>query len=114
MKTMICIVCPVGCHLSVDDSMVVHGNRCKRGEVYAIKELQYPTRMLTTTVRTTSREIPLLSVKTSDPIHKSKLFEVMKELKTFVANVPVACGDILIHNILDTEIDIVATRTIEK
>ena len=42
MKEMICIVCPMGCHLQVDDSNLddikVTGNTCLRGPKYAREE----------------------------------------------------------------------------
>ena len=52
-REMICIVCPVGCHLTVDEeTLEVTGNRCPRGAKYGKKELTNPTRMLTSTVKT--------------------------------------------------------------
>ena len=38
MKEFICIECPKGCHLKVDDDLNVTGNTCPRGKVYAINE----------------------------------------------------------------------------
>lgn len=49
-----CIVCPMGCHLNVEQSeegFKVEGNTCKRGEKYAVQELTNPTRVITTTVK---------------------------------------------------------------
>ena len=52
-KEMICIVCPKGCILKVDESAeapVTHadvsGNKCKRGAVYAVDECTNPVRVL--------------------------------------------------------------------
>ena len=39
MKEMICIVCPRGCHLKVNDNNEVSGNFCPRGAKYAIEEI---------------------------------------------------------------------------
>ncbi len=52
MKDLICIVCPRGCHLKVDEEndYKVTGNRCQRGVLYAYSELTNPTRVLTSTV----------------------------------------------------------------
>ena len=36
MKEFICIECPKGCRLTVDDDLNVTGNTCNRGKVYAI------------------------------------------------------------------------------
>ena len=51
MKELICIVCPKGCHLRVDeaDNYRVEGNGCARGEVYGREELTNPTRTITST-----------------------------------------------------------------
>ena len=44
MKELICIVCPKGCHLSVDenDNYKVTGNSCPRGEEYGAAEKFFP------------------------------------------------------------------------
>jgi CxxC motif-containing protein len=39
-KELICICCPKGCHLKVDDkSLVVSGNNRPRGAEYGVKEV---------------------------------------------------------------------------
>jgi len=112
-REMICIVCPVGCHLEVnEETLEVTGNRCPRGAVYGKKELTNPTRMLTSTVKTNARLQNRVSVKTSDEIPKGKIFEIMEALNQIEAKVPVKIGDVLHHNILDTGIDIIATTTL--
>ena len=51
-KEMICIVCPVGCHISVNtETYEVKGNSCPRGEVYGKEELTAPKRVVTSTVK---------------------------------------------------------------
>ena len=52
MTELICIVCPQGCHLKVDEEngYEVKGNSCPRGAEYGKKELVNPTRVITTTV----------------------------------------------------------------
>ena len=52
MEKLICIACPIGCHLEIDveDDYKVTGNQCKRGPIYAKKELTNPTRIVTSTV----------------------------------------------------------------
>ena len=52
IKELICIICPMGCHLQIEmDDMkninLVTGNSCPRGEKYACKELIHPERILT-------------------------------------------------------------------
>ena len=67
-KELICIVCPRGCHLTIDDNMNVKGNFCPRGKQYAINEVTCPKRMLTSTVKIISSSIKRLPVITSDEI----------------------------------------------
>ena len=79
-KNLICIVCPRGCHLTIDENMNVSGNTCKRGEVYARNEVTHPTRMITSTVRIIGGELERLPVATSAPIPKEDIFKVMAEI----------------------------------
>ena len=53
MKELICIVCPNGCHLKVDEEngYNVTGNKCERGAEYGKAELLHPVRVVTSTVR---------------------------------------------------------------
>ncbi|HOF65004.1 MAG: DUF1667 domain-containing protein [Erysipelotrichaceae bacterium] len=113
-KTLICIVCPRGCHLEVDENFNVTGNFCKRGIAYAKEELTTPTRTLTSTVIIRGGVIPRLSVKTSAPIPKEKIFEVMEEIRLVKLEAPINVGDIIIKNVANTNVDIVATQTINK
>ena len=109
---MTCIVCPVGCTLTIDDSLNVTGNRCKRGEPYAIKELTNPTRILTSTVRINSVITKRLSVKTAQPVAKEKLFDVMARLNACDVRPPVNIGDVIVKNIDGDGTNLIATRKI--
>lgn len=54
-KVITCIVCPVGCTLTVyeeNHQIIVEGNQCKRGQEFGEKkEYIRPMRILTTTVK---------------------------------------------------------------
>lgn len=113
-KEMICIVCPVGCHLEIDDDLKVTGNQCKRGEVYAKEEMTNPTRVLTTTVAIKSDITRRLSVKSEKPIPKEKLFEAMAILNTIMLKAPFSLHEIVAENIANTGINIISTREIEQ
>lgn len=112
-KKLICIACPIGCHLEVDidDDYKVTGNQCKRGEVYGKKELVNPTRIVTSTVRIKNGIYNRIPVKTNGEIPKSKIFDVMKALDEIDLISPVKMGDVVIKNVCDTGIDIVTTRS---
>ncbi len=115
MKEFICINCPMGCNLIVDDSdlnnIKVTGNTCKRGETYGINEVLHPKRVVTSVIRIDNRK-EVLSVKTNDGIPKEKIFEVLDLLKETEAHAPVNIGDVIISDILGTGVSLVATKNI--
>jgi len=112
-RELICISCPLGCMLTVDiengEVVNVEGNTCPRGKAYAEKEVINPTRIVTSTVRVTGGDRPLVSCKTAADIPKGKIFEVAKALKKIDAKAPVKIGDVLVENVADTGVAIVAT-----
>ena len=113
MAKLICIVCPKGCHLTVDETTFeVVGNNCPRGAAYGKNELTAPTRVLTSTVKIENGEICRCPVRTKGAIPKGKLFEVMSALREVTLVSPVKIGDVVIQNVCDTGIDVIATRNI--
>lgn len=113
MKQFICIACPRGCHLKVDENLNVTGNLCPKGEIYGKAEATNPVRTITSTARVVNRDKVLVTVKTSVPIPKGMMSEVMKEINKLWANAPIKIGDILLKNVLGLDSDIVATKNIE-
>lgn len=114
MKELICITCPRGCRLSVDDNLNVTGNNCPRGAVYAKNELTHPVRMVTATVKIVSELEMRLPVKTSVAIDKNLMFKVVEELDKIEVKAPIKIGDVVIKNIFGTGVDILATKNIGK
>ncbi len=111
-KELICIVCPKGCHLIIDDNLNVMGNGCNRGIKYGIDELTNPTRMVTSTVVVVNGEISRLPVITEKPIPKDKIIEVMQEINKVKVEAPIYIKDVIISNILGLGINVLATRDI--
>lgn len=114
MKELICITCPKGCHLQVDETRgyAVTGNRCPRGEAYGKAELTHPTRMVTSTVRCTGGSRPRCPVKTSRPVPKDQVFAVVAALDAVELTAPVRVGQLVISNVCGTGADIIATKNI--
>jgi len=111
MVELICITCPKGCHLSVDaDTKTVTGNTCPRGAVYGLNEVTNPKRVITSTVKLTGSDIKRLPVRTDKEISKSLMNDVMKELDKVTVKSPVKRGEVIISNILGTDVNIVSTR----
>jgi CxxC motif-containing protein len=114
-----CISCPMGCdvELTIDDSDQIEcmeGASCKAGEKYVKNEYYNPTRILPTTARVKNGVLPLVPVKTKEPIPKELLEKAMVEIAKIELEAPVKLGDIVIENILDTGVNIVTTREMPK
>jgi len=110
MKEFVCIVCPRGCQLKVDDNLNVTGNFCPRGKEYALQELKDPRRSITSSIRVGNREDMLVSVKTSGSIPKGKIFDVMEEINKLKVDAPTHIGDIVKKDILGLGVDIIITK----
>ena len=113
-KEFICIVCPRGCHVKVDDLMNISGNQCIRGKTYVLNEMENPKRVLTTTVRTIFEEMPRASVKTSDAIPKELLYKAMDIINQVVISKEMDIHDIVIENILNTGVNVILTKEIKR
>ncbi len=114
-RDLTCIVCPIGCQLSVtlENGVVteVTGNTCPRGKQYAIDECTNPVRTITTTARTSNGGV--IPVKTDRPIPKDLMFECMREIDRSVVTLPAFIGDVVIENILGTGANVVVTANME-
>jgi len=117
-KEITCIICPIGCKILVktDGKHIknLDGNKCKRGIDYAEHEALDPRRMLTTSVFVDGGEWPLVSVKSTKPVPKEKIFNVLKEIRKTKVNAPVKSGQRILNNVANTDINIVATKIVKK
>lgn len=109
-----CIRCPLGCALRVEtneqgNAVSVTGNSCNLGEQYGKLEVTSPMRMVTSTVKLTGGVHPVIAVKTEKDVPKDKIFDVMDEIKKVSIQSPVNIGDVIIKNVADTGVDIIAT-----
>lgn len=115
-KELICIGCPLGCNLTVEmdggQVVSVSGNTCKRGDDYARKELTDPRRIVTSTVPVAGGNLPVVSVKTASDIPKEKIRECLCALKGVTLTAPVQIGDVIVENVADTGVDVIATKSI--
>lgn len=115
-RNLICIGCPMGCPLTVTmeggEITEVTGNTCKRGDIYARKEVTNPTRIVTSTVPVDGGVIAAVSVKTKEDIPKGKIFDCMKALKKVRVTAPVHIGDVVLEDVAGTGVDIIATKTV--
>ena len=96
--------------VDLDNEFKTTGNQCSRGQRYAVDELTAPTRVVTSSVKIEGGIYNRLTVKTANPIPKGLIFKCMDEINRVEVKSPIKMGDIIIKNVLDTGIDIVATR----
>ena len=114
-QELVCFLCPNSCELAVDmqdGTVTVSGNRCPRGEQFARQELLDPQRTLTSSVRIQGAALPLLSVRSDQPVKKTELVPLMEKLRTIEWAAPVHLGDVILSNVGNTGANIVATRTL--
>ena len=131
-KTITCIICPNGCLLSADVSVPgtdasvtetgcprvidspVTGAGCPRGEAYFIQEITDPRRTLTSSVLVTDGELPLCSVRLTEPIPIARIPDVMKEIRKMKVEAPLESGTVLIRDVLGLGSNVIATKTIRR
>ena len=119
-----CTTCPSECLLTVEverdaDGHVtevrsVTGNSCPRGDKFAHQELTCPMRVLTTTVAVSGGDEALLPVRTAEAIPLELHAQVMALIRGLVVNAPIRMGDVILPNLLDTNINLVASMDVTK
>jgi CxxC motif-containing protein len=113
-EIIVCIGCPLGCRaaLTIDhqgDVVKVIGCQCKEGRQYVFEEYRNPVRIFTTTVLTEKSSRALLPVRTNGPILKSRLKEATLALVRVKAKPLVRVGQVILPNLLNSGVDVVAT-----
>lgn len=105
----VCIKCPIGCQLHVEvegENVSVSGNRCPRGEEYAMEEVFAPRRMVTSLIRT---DEGVVSVKTTAAVPKDMIFKVLNQIGK-IALPSAKINDVVIENVLGLGVDVVVTK----
>ena len=117
-----CTTCPSECLLTVEVERdangavaavrSVTGNSCPRGDKFAHQELTCPMRVLTTTVAVSGGDEALLPVRTAEAIPLTLHAQAMNLLRGAVVDAPIRMGDIVLPNLLNTDIDLIASMDI--
>lgn len=118
-----CTTCPSECLLTVEvernaDGHVaavrsVTGNSCPRGDKFAHQELTCPMRVLTTTAAVSGGNEALLPVRTAEAIPLELHPQAMDLIRGLVVNAPIRMGDVVLENLLNTGIDLIASMDID-
>lgn len=118
-----CTTCPSECLLTVEverdadgvaEVRSVAGNSCPRGDKFAHQELTCPMRVLTTTVAVSGGDEALLPVRTAEAIPLELHAQAMALIRGLVVNAPIRMGDIVLPNLLNTNIDLIASMDIDR
>ena len=134
MRNLTCIVCPVGCSLTVEENpaagaaaddaagfpaLTVTGNRCPRGAVYAREEVRAPKRTVTATCAIAGgtaerglyapRRVP---VKTTAPCPRERIPALLAAIHQTTVTLPVKAGDVIIAGWQGAGFDVIAVRTV--
>lgn len=116
-RSLVCIACPVGCRLEVrledDMDIMVSGNQCEKGDTYGREEVLAPKRVVTATVRLVHSVLRRLPVKTSGPLPREYISELLAEADRMELAPPLRRGQVLLTDFQGTGVDLVATRTVE-
>lgn len=107
MKELICIVCPNGCKLNIDDNYNVSGNLCPKGKEFAINEIKDPKRTVTSTCKTIFKDTPFIAVKTDGEVRKDDVKKVIGEINKTVIDKRMPIGSIVINNVLNSGVNII-------
>ena len=118
-----CTTCPSECLLTVEVERdasgnvarvrSVTGNSCPRGDRCAHQELTCPMRVLTTTVAVSGGDEALLPVRTAEAIPLELHAQAMALIRGLVVNAPIHMGDAILPNLLNTNINLIASMDID-
>ncbi len=92
----------------------VTGAACSRGVRFAKEERTLPRRMLTSTLPVRGGHLPRVAFRSREAIPKEMLFQVLKSLRGKTLEAPIEPGDILVENVAETGIDLIATSHIGR
>ena len=131
VREFTCIMCPQGCEITVELEVSepaegsgkksgngrirsVSGNRCPRGKEYVTQEIVSPMRNIATSILVVGGELPLASVRLTAPIPKTRIFDVMAEIRKIRVEAPVTEGQCVLENVLGLGSDVIVTKTVER
>jgi CxxC motif-containing protein len=117
-QRLTCIICPKSCEIEVDfdeqhDLKDVRGYQCPRGKQYITSEVLDPVRILTALVRVEGGTIRMCPVRTRTAVPKIAIKELARVTCQLSVRAPIKAGDVIIHNMLGTNTDLIATRSVD-
>lgn len=113
MKELVCIVCPNGCKLTIDDHGEILNAKCKRGISFATEEMVCPKRTICSTVATVFPDFPVLPVRSSAEVKKSDIPAFMDAVNGVLLDHRIERGEVIIKNVLGSGVDLIATSSMK-
>jgi CxxC motif-containing protein len=104
--------CEIGLEVNPDNTLTISGQGCPRGAEYAEEEYTNPVRILTSTVKILGAPLERIPVRTESPVPKSLIMHAMKIINEVEITAPVKMGHIVISNLLNTGINVIASRSL--
>jgi CxxC motif-containing protein len=113
-----CIICPNGCQITVVERPgsppQIEGSTCKRGMEYAGQEHREPKRMLITTMRVDGGTLAVIPVRSNKELPKQRIFEAVEHVSHIALRAPIKMGAVVVPNLLNLGVDVIASRDIER
>ena len=117
-REFVCIICPNSCQLKVEYEgktiKKIAGAQCSKGEAFVKNEITNPLRVFTGSVLIENGNFSLVSVKTPVPIPKKYLKKIGEITRHLKVKAPIEIGRVVAKDLLDKDIDLVATRKINR
>lgn len=116
-REVLCTRCPKGCRLKLkieEDEVVVKGYECKLGEEYGKQEAENPQRIVPTTVKINNARWPRLPVRTDGSVPLDRIEDIIDEIRGVSVDAPVKKNDVIVKNVADTLVSIIAERDMER
>ena len=117
-RSVVCIMCPLGCEVNVEveEGVItnIKGYACENGKEYAEQEVSSPTRTVMSVVKCVKGNFPTVSVKTSEPIQKENIKDVMRAISDIEVEAPISVGDKIVKDVCGSGVDIIATRKVKR
>ena len=115
-REFVCIMCPQGCRIEAEWSggkiESITGNTCSKGMDYVTRELVNSMRNIATSVLVENGELELAGVRLTNPIPKSRIFDVVAEIKKIRIQAPVHIGQVVVADVLGLGSDVVVTKNV--
>lgn len=117
-RKFVCIVCPNSCHIDVEfedgNILALCGVECQKGHEFVERELTHPVRIFTGSVNVRHGNFQTASVKTPHPVPKHLLRRLGQFTHRLTVEAPVVVGQVIARNVLNENIELVATRQVDR